>query len=130
MKGLWGTGQPEVAAATMISSKKAGVSQRGLLGHRAARDGSKECHCYTCQDAINSIPGSLRKNTELRQTDTERRTQANRLLRGGTEERKSFTHQKSSPQSLDFRALGFFGRFPPWRSLSRNFVTDGQTLRL
>lgn len=38
MKGLHdtGTGQPEVAAATMISSKKGSVSQRGLLGHRAA----------------------------------------------------------------------------------------------
>lgn len=41
MKGLrdTGTGQPEVAAATMISSKKkkAAVSQRGPLGHRAAK---------------------------------------------------------------------------------------------
>lgn len=39
MKGLCdtGTGQPEDAAATMTSSKRASVSQRCLLGHKEAK---------------------------------------------------------------------------------------------
>jgi len=39
MNGLFGTGtgQPEVAAATMTSSKRASVSQRCPLGHREAK---------------------------------------------------------------------------------------------
>lgn len=84
-----------------------------------------ECHFYTCQDAINSIPRSLCKKLQVppkshREANTSKQTAERRQG-----ERKSFTHQKGGLQSLDFRA---FGNFPSRSSITQNAVTDGQTL--